>query len=99
MVKESNCKSYNKILLLLNSELAAKVLGVSPSSKYELMHEPDFLILRGQPHGGAKGKVHLVGGGAYGKCGMKYKENFFLLPNKIFLRARRGREKSRRNCL
>ena len=23
-----------------------KVLGVSPSSGYELMHEPDFLVLR-----------------------------------------------------
>ena len=25
----------------------AKVLGVSPSSGYELMHEPDFPVLKG----------------------------------------------------
>ncbi len=27
-------------------KLVAKVLGVSPSSGYELMHEPDFPVLR-----------------------------------------------------
>nr|WP_243416891.1 helix-turn-helix domain-containing protein [Pseudoflavonifractor capillosus] len=32
--------------LFLNSETVAKTLGVSPSSAYELMHEPDFPILR-----------------------------------------------------
>ena len=31
--------------LFLNSELVAKVLGVAPSSAYELMHEPDFPVL------------------------------------------------------
>ena len=45
-MKESSYKSYNELPLFLNSELVAKVLGVSPSSGYELMHEPDFPVLR-----------------------------------------------------
>ena len=45
-MKESVYKSYDELPLFLNSELVAKVLGVSPSSGYELMHEPDFPVLR-----------------------------------------------------
>ena len=45
-MKLSQYKSYDDLPLFLNSELAAKVLGVSPSSAYELMHEPDFPVLR-----------------------------------------------------
>mgnify|MGYP000032985253 CR=1 FL=1 len=44
-MKQSVYKSYD-LPLFLNSELVAKVLGVSPSSGYELMHEPDFPVLR-----------------------------------------------------
>lgn len=44
-MKESIYKSYDELPLFLNSELVAKVLGVSPSSGYELMHEPDFPVL------------------------------------------------------
>ena len=32
--------------LVLNAELMAKVLGVSPSNGYELMHEEEFPTLR-----------------------------------------------------
>ena len=35
-MKESVYKNHNE----------AKVLGVSPSNGYELMHEPDFPVLR-----------------------------------------------------
>lgn len=35
-MKVSVCKNYNK----------AKVLGTSPSGGYELMHQPDYLVLR-----------------------------------------------------
>ena len=35
-MKESACKNHNE----------AKVLGVSPSSGYELMHQPGFSVLR-----------------------------------------------------
>ena len=44
-MKESVYKSCDKLPLFLNSKLVAKVLGVSPSSGYELMHEPDFPVL------------------------------------------------------
>ncbi len=46
MMKESSYKSYDELPLSLNSELVAKALGVAPSSAYELMHEPDFPVLR-----------------------------------------------------
>ena len=45
-MKSSQYKSYDELPLFLNSELVAKVLGVSPSSAYELMHQPDFPVLR-----------------------------------------------------
>lgn len=45
-MKLSQYKSYDDLPLFLNSELVAKVLGVSPSSAYELMHELDFPVLR-----------------------------------------------------
>ena len=45
-MKTSNYKSYDDLPLFLNAELVAKVLGVSPSSGYELMHEPDFPVLK-----------------------------------------------------
>ena len=45
-MQESGFKSYDELPLFLNSELVAKVLGVSPSSAYKLMHEPGFPALR-----------------------------------------------------
>ncbi len=45
-MKESAYKSYDDLPLFLNAELVAKVLGVSPSSGYELMHEEGFPTLR-----------------------------------------------------
>ena len=44
-MKESAYKSYDERPLFLNAETVAKVLGVSPSSGYELMHEQDFPVL------------------------------------------------------
>ena len=41
-MKESNYKSYDELPLFLNAATVAKVLGVAPSSSYELMHEKDF---------------------------------------------------------
>ena len=49
-MKQSVYKSYDDLPLFLNSELVAKVLGVSPSSAYELMHQPDFPVLRVGSH-------------------------------------------------
>ena len=45
-MKKSVYKSYDDLLLFLNSEMVVPVLGVSPSSAYELMHEPGFPVLR-----------------------------------------------------
>ncbi len=45
-MKRSEYKSYDDLPLFLNAELVAKVLGVSTSSGYELMHEPGFPILK-----------------------------------------------------
>ena len=45
-MKKSEYKLYDELPLFLNSETVAKVIGVSPSSGYELMHEPDFPVLR-----------------------------------------------------
>ena len=45
-MKESVYKSYDELPLFLNTETVANALGVSPSSGYELMHEPDFPALR-----------------------------------------------------
>lgn len=45
-MKESNYKSYDDLPLFLNVSLVSQVLGVSPSSGYELMHEPGFPVLR-----------------------------------------------------
>ena len=42
----SSIKNFDELPLFLNSETVAKVLGVSPSSGYELMHEPGFPVLR-----------------------------------------------------
>lgn len=38
-MKVSQYNNYDDLPLFLNAELVAKVLGVSPSSGYELMHE------------------------------------------------------------
>ncbi len=44
-MKKSEYKFYDDLPLFLNAELVAKVLGVSPSSGYELMHEAGFPTL------------------------------------------------------
>ncbi len=45
-MKESVYKSYDELPLFLNAAMVSKVLGVSPSSGYELMHEKDFPALK-----------------------------------------------------
>ena len=44
-MKESIYKTYDELPLFLNAETVAKVLGVSLSSGYELMHEQGFPAL------------------------------------------------------
>ena len=45
-MKVSQFKDYSELPLFLNAGLVAKVLGVSPSSGYELMHKSGFPILK-----------------------------------------------------
>ena len=44
-MKTSQFKDYSELPLFLNAETIAKVLGISPASSYELMHEFDFPVL------------------------------------------------------
>ena len=45
-MKKSEYKSYDVLPLFLNADTVGKVLGVSPASTYELMHESNFPVLR-----------------------------------------------------
>jgi len=45
-LKEATYTSFEELPLFLNAETLAKVLGVSISSSYELMHEKDFPAIR-----------------------------------------------------
>ena len=45
-MKESNYKSYDELPLFLNVDMVSKVLGVAPSSAYELIHEKNFPVLK-----------------------------------------------------
>lgn len=45
-MKESTYKSYDELPLFLNAEMAARLLGISISSMYELMHEKGFPVLK-----------------------------------------------------
>ena len=43
-MKESIYKTYDELPLFLNAATAAKLLGISISSMYELMHEKGLLF-------------------------------------------------------
>lgn len=45
-MQESTFTNYDQLPLFLNADMVAKILGVSISSAYELMHEPGFPALR-----------------------------------------------------
>ena len=45
-MKESTYKTYDYLPLFLNAAMVAQVLGIAPSSAYELTHEKDFPTLR-----------------------------------------------------
>ena len=44
-MKESVYKNYEELPLFMNAETVAQVLGIAPSTAYELMHEADFPTL------------------------------------------------------
>ena len=45
-MKKSVYKSYGELPLFLNAKSVAQVLGISPSSGYELLHQQDFPTLK-----------------------------------------------------
>ena len=45
-MKESKYKTYDELPLFFNADTVANVLGIAPSSAYELMHEKDFPTIR-----------------------------------------------------
>ena len=45
-MKESVYKSYEELPLFLNAKMVWQVLGIAPSSAYELMHESGFPVLK-----------------------------------------------------
>ena len=45
-MKNAIYKTYDELPLFLNAEMVAKLLGISPSTGYELMHEKGFPVLR-----------------------------------------------------
>ena len=45
-MKQSIYKNYDELPLFLNAKVLAEVLGIAPSSAYELMHEKGFPVLK-----------------------------------------------------
>ena len=45
-MKESIYKSYDELPLFLNAETISKLLGISSTTVYEMMHQKDFPVLR-----------------------------------------------------
>ncbi len=45
-MKESKYRTYDDIPLFLNAKTIAEVLGVSPATSYELLHESGFPSLK-----------------------------------------------------
>ena len=45
-MKESSYKSYEELPLFLNAEMVSRLLGISASSGYELMHAKGFPVLK-----------------------------------------------------
>ena len=45
-MKRSDYTDYDQLPLFLNAHLLSEVLGVSISTAYEVMHEPNFPTLR-----------------------------------------------------
>ncbi len=45
-MKESIYNSYKELPLFLNAETISKLLGISSTKGYELMHQKDFPVLK-----------------------------------------------------
>ena len=45
-IKVSQFNDYSELPLFLNAKMVVKVLGISPTSGYELMHNSSFPVLK-----------------------------------------------------
>ena len=45
-MKESTYKSFEELPLFLNAKLVGEILGISPASSYELLHQEGFPTLK-----------------------------------------------------
>lgn len=45
-MKESTYKTYEELPLFLNAKMIGEVLGISPASSYELLHQEGFPTLK-----------------------------------------------------
>ena len=45
-MKQSIYKNYDELPLFLNAKTLVEVLGIAPSSAYEIMHEKGFPVLK-----------------------------------------------------
>lgn len=85
-MKESDCKRYEDPPLFLNAATVAKLLGVSQSNCYELMHEPDFPVLKIGNRMVIPKEQFTRWGMACGRWKIRYGSGtYFSLPNEIFL--------------
>ena len=67
-MKESIYKNYDELPLFLNAVTVAKVLGIAPSSSYELIHEKGFPRTTDWQSGRrSEGSIHPMGGAAHGR--------------------------------
>ena len=92
-MKESVYTAYEDLPLFLNAETVAKLLGISISSSYELMHEKGFPSLRiGSRLIVPKKKIPRMGRRKDGRQHLKFTRypkrdairDYFPLPNEIF---------------
>ena len=45
-MQESTYRSFEELPLFLNAKLVGEILGISPASSYELLHESGFPTLK-----------------------------------------------------
>lgn len=45
-MQESTYKSFEELPLFLNAKTVGEVLGISPASSYELLHQEGFPVLK-----------------------------------------------------
>lgn len=85
-MKESHYKSYDDLPLFLNAKTVAKVLGVSPSSGYELLHDPGFPVMRVGNRMVVPKEQFIQWVRSHRRWNMKYRNyrDVFFLPNELF---------------